>query len=1041
MELPYSLIEQVRERRVVLFLGAGATIGATKPDGKPVPLGNALRDALSIKFLGGQHQDGNLAWVAELSESATDLFTVQDFIADTLRDLQPAAFHALIPTFPWRGLATTNYDLLIETVYNTNSSRVPLLVPFLSNSDRVDEKLREKDNVGYIKLHGCLTRTHDSHLPLILTPDQYVTHNSNRERLYRTLTEWATENTLLFVGHELYDADVRAIVLRLSKDLPQRPRYYLVKPNVKQIESDFWASKRITVISGTFEKFLSSLDEAIPQERRQVLRMTQPDHPVRLRFRTTSPPSKLILDLLNHDAEYVHSGIQYTNADPKKFYSGFDLGWGPVIDNLDVRRSLVDRILSEVVLRPEEDRPTIADLYVIKAAAGSGKSTVLRRIAWEAATGADELCLFATQPSTPSLDALAELARVTDSRIFLFIDDAADNTTLIKGLVSQAREEKVRLTLLTAERVNEWNVSCTELAGLISDEYDLHNLNQSEIHTLVTLLAKHNAAGPRLKKLSIAEQVHEFEERAGRQLLVALHEATLGIPFEEILLNEFEQITPDIAKALYLTVCVLNRMRVPVRAGLIARVHGITFDDFKERLFAPLEHVVKISQGTGFSDYNYTARHPEIAQIVFDRVLTKPDDRFNEYSRIIRHLNISYSSDRSSFRGLVRARGVIDLFPDDQDAQAVFALAKEAVGEESYLYQQMANYERIRRDGDLDRAEQLISKARDLDPLDHSLVHTAAEISRSRAEASARALERQKHRRHAKTLLAQLISIDKGGSYNHATMVKLAMDDLRDLLQNESATDKDLGDSVRNVDKLLTEAQQLFPDESHLATLEIDFATMLKDSERTRRALKKAFEINKRDSHIATRIAELYRKEGNIEDAEAALKGALESNRGDRKLNFQYAMLLREISPEEHDLLAYYFRRAFTRQDENYSAQFWFARHAYESMDENRRRESREVFQYLRSAPIDHNIRVRIHDIARRDGERRTFTGTVLRIESSHGFITIDGTGDSIFFHRSDSSEDSWRALSIQMRVSFGIGYTMGGARGINVMLVGSPGE
>ena len=33
MELPYPLIEQVRERRVVLFLGAGATIGATKPDG------------------------------------------------------------------------------------------------------------------------------------------------------------------------------------------------------------------------------------------------------------------------------------------------------------------------------------------------------------------------------------------------------------------------------------------------------------------------------------------------------------------------------------------------------------------------------------------------------------------------------------------------------------------------------------------------------------------------------------------------------------------------------------------------------------------------------------------------------------------------------------------------------------------------------------------------------------------------------------------------------------------------------------------------
>ena len=150
MELPHPLIEQVCDRRVVLFLGAGATIGATKPDGKPALLGDSLRDALSMKFLGGQHQDGTLAWVSELSESATDLFTVQDFIAGTLSDLQPAAFHALIPTFPWRGLATTNYDLLTETVYESNSSRVPLLVPFLSNSDRIDEKLREKENVGYM---------------------------------------------------------------------------------------------------------------------------------------------------------------------------------------------------------------------------------------------------------------------------------------------------------------------------------------------------------------------------------------------------------------------------------------------------------------------------------------------------------------------------------------------------------------------------------------------------------------------------------------------------------------------------------------------------------------------------------------------------------------------------------------------------------------------------------------------------------------------------------------------------------------------------
>ena len=73
---------------------------------------------------------------------------------------------------------------------------------------------------------------------------------------------------------------------------------------------------------------------------------------------------------------------------------------------------------------------------------------------------------------------------------------------------------------------------------------------------------------------------------------MALHEATLGIPFETILVDEFNHITPFEAQRLYQTVCVLNRLNVPVRAGLVARVHGIPFEEFKSRFFAPLEHVV-----------------------------------------------------------------------------------------------------------------------------------------------------------------------------------------------------------------------------------------------------------------------------------------------------------------------------------------------------------------------------------------------------------------------------------------------------------------
>jgi hypothetical protein len=66
MELPDSLVTDVRLGRVVLFLGAGASIGATASGKKPL-LASGLRDALSERFLSGNMNDDPLAVVGELA--------------------------------------------------------------------------------------------------------------------------------------------------------------------------------------------------------------------------------------------------------------------------------------------------------------------------------------------------------------------------------------------------------------------------------------------------------------------------------------------------------------------------------------------------------------------------------------------------------------------------------------------------------------------------------------------------------------------------------------------------------------------------------------------------------------------------------------------------------------------------------------------------------------------------------------------------------------------------------------------------------------
>ncbi len=55
-----------------------------------------------------------------------------------------------------------------------------------------------------------------------------------------------------------------------------------------------------------------------------------------------------------------------------------------------------------------------------------------------------------------------------------------------------------------------------------------------------------------------------------RQLLVALHEATSGKPFEEIVLDEYRNLVPLEAQILYKDVCTLNRFNVGVLAGILS---------------------------------------------------------------------------------------------------------------------------------------------------------------------------------------------------------------------------------------------------------------------------------------------------------------------------------------------------------------------------------------------------------------------------------------------------------------------------------------
>ncbi len=1032
MNIPAQLIDQVKQGRIVLFFGAGASIGATKADGAAPPIGNQLRDQLCDKFYGGKRKDRSLAWVTELAISQVGLVKVQEFVAEKFRGLSPADFHLILPTFKWRAIVTTNYDRVVEDSYLKAEKPVQEVVPFISNRDQVDEKLRPLNSVGLLKLHGCITRTHDPELPLILTAEQYVTHREGRSHLFGLFEIWAYQYPVVFIGHSMQDSDLRAVLMEVSKEPEMRPRYYLIAPDADEDEINFWGTKNIVVIPGTLEAFLRGLDRIVPTAIRPLMASVDNDHPIKKHFRVAEDITTALQQFLSVDVDYVHEGLPVEIVRAEKFYQGFGLGWAPILGELDVRRRLTDTLLNDVIIRPEEDRPTTVEFYLIKAEAGAGKSVLLRRVAWEAARDADSLCLFAKDYGHIDYDSIRETHRLTQQRIFLFVDNAVDNSYLIRDLIENAKRDKIPLTVISAVRSNEWNMGGEILLSYLSEDFPLRYLNHTEIEALVTLLEKHNSLGSYLSTKSFPDRVKEFEERAGRQLLVALHEATTGLPFEEILLNEFNEIQPQIARDLYLTVCVLNRLNVPVRAGLIARVHKIPFDRFQEELFFPLEHVVSAQMHTPSGDYMYAARHPEIAQIIFERVLKSPEDRYSEYIRILGELNIAFSSDRNSYRGLIRARSLHELFPEHQDVKEIFKIASKIGAKEAYLYQQMANYERIRPNGNLDEAYQLLGKAKELAPYDSSIVHTLAELARTQAQSSDQILVRTRYRAEAKRLLTDLIQSGESEVYARTTLIKLAVDNLEDFVNDDKSTDRQLDDAIRAIEGPIREALQRDPGNTFLHSEEVRFGQLINDHDRVFESLKRAFKANPRDPYIATRLSKIYEEKDNWDAAKETLRKALEGKRGDKLLNFSYSMALRNDANPDHATIIYHLRRSFTKWDTNYEAQFWLARYLFESLDFAIRTESHDIFRRLRDIRMSHAARVVSRDCILENVQPKVFYGTIKRKETTHGFVERDGLGDRIFFHH-DLNADVWKQLVERDRVSFNISFSFAGVMAIEI--------
>jgi hypothetical protein len=260
--------------------------------------------------------------------------------------------------------------------------------------------------------------------------------------------------------------------------------------------------------------------------------------------------------------------------------------------------------------------------------------------------------------------------------------------------------------------------------------------------------------------------------------------STHNANFQDIVSDEYKNVSPAEARLLYLDICALNRFGTPVRAGLIKRVHGIDFDEFQDRFFRPLEEVVALSFNARIRDYTYEARHPLIAEMVYSSSLITMDERFDNLMRIIGKLNPAYSYDEDVLFHLLRASTLGELFPDRVKGIAVYETALNTFGETPGILHQLALYE-MHRAGDgtgLDRAQRILERAIEKMPTNRAMQHSMAEIALRRSRLARNETERQVFRKEA-TNRARALTQSGTSSFPFHTMAKAANDEVEDLLE------------------------------------------------------------------------------------------------------------------------------------------------------------------------------------------------------------------------------------------------------------------
>jgi hypothetical protein len=770
------LINQFRTGHVVLFAGAGFSLGAHSGTGREPPPASQLAVLLAAEC-GAEYSGEDLSVVYEYAQKRLGSERLHSFLSSLYRDCVPAAEHLIVPKLFWARIYTTNIDDVIQNAYHAASAaqRLRTIVCPATYADR-DPWF---EDVQCVHLHGSVL---DLGKGLTFSPTEFAGQTAVPSPWYQALMDDLYAESVLFVGTRLSDPPfhhylaVRSLRARGQREF--RGAAFLVSPHITPIRRRQLEDQGISPIDATTEEFFSAL---LPELERAVptrLDLLKNRYPHQIEAITSGLLTSR--GALLREFEYVRpvAAPARRSARDTFFFEGAEPTWEDIAAEVDARRSMTAGLLDD--LRAPGDG---LRMLLLTGHAGSGKSCLLRRLAFELARSGTPVYFLKSEHRLTPGPVIELLKSGAAQRICIFVDDAHAQLDVLEEIIGEVGVE-TNATIVIAERAHAVLHRLHAFQSVLT-QVEMPQLDRDDSNRILDRLQAFGLLGA-LHGKSRERQIREFMGRSRKQLLVALKEATAGKGFDVILANEFATLASDDARLAYTVCCLAYMHGVPVaRRHLLAVMAGPDLEKGRVLREELRGVVVPWQERAEFlcPRHRVIARQVAVETVPFDLKESAVIRFLTEIAAGITPENIKRRTpEYVGYRGIINLDNMLELFGEDYDTLARIYGDLDAIFGDDFLFKLQFGRAELHFDH-FDRAENYLNQSLSIRKKEQNVHawHQMGVLRLKRARYETNSGVAAEHAKAGEEILREQIAvIGSRDAYPYAALVQHKLRYLRD---------------------------------------------------------------------------------------------------------------------------------------------------------------------------------------------------------------------------------------------------------------------